>query len=124
MPPAPPPAAPQPTYEQRQQAEKEQHERQYRDIMAEVATRLHEITDLWNAQRLLAFLNIVRDDEGCTTPAEEFLLDLLQASYYRGVTPEYVDFKMGEFRENFNDVLEATKQFTARYAEALKPAAA
>jgi hypothetical protein len=124
-PPAPAPAAPpQLTAEQRQQAENERHERQYRDIMAEVAGRLHEIDTEWTARPLLAVLDILRDENGCTSPTEEFLLDLLREYSHRAVTPEYVDSQMEEYRTNFNEAVETARFFTAKYAEALKPATA
>jgi hypothetical protein len=119
-----PQAAPQPTYEQRQKAGEEILERRRRENMAEIASRLHEFNNEWDSRRLLAFMNIVRGEIGPQTPFETFTMDLISEYCYRGVTPEYVEKHLNDFRDDFEQTVEIAREFSAKYAEVIKAATA
>ena len=122
-PPAPP-AAPQLTTEQRQKADDERHERQHRENMAEIVSRLHDITYSVPSRQLLGFMNILRDENGCVTPFEEFIVELVtDYAWGRSVTPDDVEDQLKEFRESFDMTLETARLFTTHYPESLKPTA-
>jgi hypothetical protein len=119
---APPPPKPEPApapsaYEQKREADQREVDRQYWEMMGEIAARIHEIDGYLNARRVLALLNVMRDFMGSITPAEEFILDLLGEYSYRGVTPEYVESGLADFRANFSDGLAVTRRFNATYPE-------
>jgi hypothetical protein len=74
-------------------------------------------------QRVAQFVDICENNTGCTTPAEEFINDLVMRHYIYSLTPDDVAEDLESFRKNFNDAVETTQYFTAQYPELISPAA-
>lgn len=68
-------------------------------------------------------VDIIEHDQGCSTPAENFVTGLLAAHYlYGGITPETVVRELDPentdgFRVNFGDAIEVAKRLNATYPE-------
>jgi hypothetical protein len=71
-------------------------------------------------QEVALFVDICENDHGCTTPAEEFITDLVVV-YRRGsgLTPDQAAEVLDKFRESFTDALGIAKRFNALYADVL-----
>lgn len=77
-----------------------------------------------DVQQVAQFADLCLNDDGCNTPAEDFITMLVAIHYLRrGLTPDVAAFRLDEFRENFDMMMKAARIFTARYPEAVKPAA-
>jgi hypothetical protein len=74
-------------------------------------------------QSLAWYVDIEDADCGCDTPAEDFITTLVLHHTVRPLTPDDATRKLEEFRENFDGMVRAARAFTARYPEAVNPAA-
>jgi hypothetical protein len=88
-------------------------------LLAKILKSLTEMRT-GSLQEVALFVDICENDHGCTTPAEEFITDLV-AVYQRGggLTPGQAAEVLDKFRENFTDALGIAKRFNALYADVL-----
>jgi hypothetical protein len=100
------------------------HERCHSENMAAIASRLSEFTNDFDSMRLLAFIDILQDESGLLTPLEHLVTDLVGEYCHRGVTPEYVEERSQDFRQEFEEAMRLTRLFTAEYADSIKAAPA
>jgi hypothetical protein len=84
-----------------------------------ISKSLAEIPTL-KLQDVGQFIEISKNDKGCSTPAEQFITDLVMLHSGWGLTPDKAAEKLATFRRDFDDSAEITRRFTARYAEFLK----
>ncbi|HEX4276447.1 MAG TPA: hypothetical protein VHZ74_13885 [Bryobacteraceae bacterium] len=78
-----------------------------------------QLLELRDDQRvnLAHFATILKNDAGCTSPAEEFIMSLVR---YHGtaivpLTPANIKDDLQTFRENFEQTLESTRHFVSLY---------
>lgn len=100
-----------------ERAEKEQHERERRDDLAEIVTRLGEMGH-YDTRVVRTFMEIVEADTGFTTPTESFLRGLI-LDYSMGITitPDSVLQDLEEYRSDFELTARVTRYFTAKYPD-------
>ncbi len=103
------------------ETDKERYARLHRENMAQIATRLGELTHYVYSERVIALLNALRNHHGCVTPAEEFVLDTLSDYSLGGFTPEVAERSLKSFRENFDDAVEVARVMLAQYPNLLTP---
>lgn len=80
------------------------------------------VTELgvYRLQEIARFIDITEHDQGCTTPAEEFITRLVSHYHDFGLTPDYALHAIeGEdgFRRSFDDAVEIARRFAATYPE-------
>ncbi|MCL4852242.1 MAG: hypothetical protein KJZ78_12785 [Bryobacteraceae bacterium] len=78
--------------------------------------------DTSDLQEVAQFIDIVENDRGCTTPAEEFIKNLVFGHYARpgeGLTPKIARAELETFREHFADAVEITKRFNRIYSSSV-----
>ena len=72
-------------------------------------------------QSLMLFAQILDRDIGFLTPAEEFITDLVMEhggySPDRHLTPETAAGALAKFTDNFSEILEGARSFTAQYSD-------
>lgn len=62
-------------------------------------------------QEVARFIDLVENDQGCATPAEELITGLVNNHYWcGGLTPAIVEHELEEFRESFEDAVRAAKR--------------
>ena len=88
-------------------------------LLGMISKSLAEIPTL-KLQDVGQFIEISKNDKGCSTPAEQFITDLVMLHSGWGLTPDKAAEKLATFRRDFDDSAEITRRFTARYAEFLK----
>lgn len=74
-------------------------------------------------QQVAQFIDIVENDHGCTTPAEEFITSLIFGHYARagkGLTPKIARSELQIFCEHFAAAVEITKRFNHTYSAIVK----
>jgi hypothetical protein len=69
------------------------------------------------------FAEIEEANHGAAAPAESFIRHLVMVSHFRPLTPDEAATCLEEFREEFDGMAETARAFTARYPEAVNPAA-
>lgn len=74
-------------------------------------------------QELARFVQIMENDHGCSTPAENLITTLVLKHCLRGLTPESVEEELAEFRTDFNDAVRAAKQFNSQYPKLVQQVA-
>jgi hypothetical protein len=78
-----------------------------------------QLLELRDDQRvnLAHFATILRNDSGCTSPAEEFIMSLVRyhATAIAPLTPANIEDDLQTFRENFEQTLESTRHFVSLY---------
>ena len=100
------------------EAEKQRERREFQEAVAEIATRLHELDHSYDARRVLAVLNALRDDRGSITPAEEFIGSILGTYAHHGaLTPEDVEEDLKAFRESFTDSIENARRLLKQHPD-------
>jgi hypothetical protein len=74
-------------------------------------------------QTVARFVEIAENDCGTVTPAENFIVDLVDRHFYDGLTPEdalaEIEGSSG-FRINFNEAVELAKRFNTQYPQLTK----
>ncbi|MCU1327489.1 MAG: hypothetical protein JWN34_2859 [Bryobacterales bacterium] len=71
-----------------------------------------------NRLRMAEFAVVVTNHRGCTTPAEEMILDLVRGQALGGwaaITPDDIEKYLKSFREEFDYAIEAAKSTVANY---------
>jgi hypothetical protein len=101
----------------------EQREQARNALLAGLIERVSEMCET-RLQSVVRFAEIETNNSGCVTPAEEYLSQLVDDHYERGLTPDDAAERLETFREDFTDVLKTSTRFIARYPETLKPAPA
>jgi hypothetical protein len=90
-------------------------------LISYIMRHVTELDWLDNIQRVAQFVHVVSNYGGCTTPAQTFLVDMVDAHYrYGGLTPEIVARQLDPentdgFSMNFEEQLENAKGFLHRY---------
>jgi hypothetical protein len=88
------------------------------ELLASIVNPLAEMPNHM-LRDIAQFLDICRNASGSTTPAEEFILNLVIVHYMRGLTPEIAADAIEEFRANYDDLREAMKRFNAIYRKSI-----
>jgi hypothetical protein len=60
-------------------------------------------------------IEVIENNLGTTTPAENLILDLLLDHALVGLEPQKAAERVEEFRENFDDAIEAARRLMSRY---------
>lgn len=78
-----------------------------------------DLTDMSEDRRreLAHFAEILNNDHGYATPAEEFITKLVSAHIGIGLTPCCVDRYVEEFRDDFEDMADRVRQFARQYPD-------
>jgi hypothetical protein len=93
-------------------------------LSASLAAMIHKgIAQMrpFQLQEVAQFIDLVLHDQGCTTPAEAFITDLVSDHYaYGGITPERVAEQLDPdnsdgFRFNFVEAIEVARRMRAIY---------
>jgi hypothetical protein len=72
--------------------------------------------DEYSRKVLGSLVKIMNDNRGCFTPAEEFILDLVnQHADWRKMTPDIVEEELKTFRENFDEQVEIAREMVLKY---------
>lgn len=66
---------------------------------------------------LARYAEILDNDRGCTTPAEELITTLVLTHLAGGLTPEDADRCVEDFRESFDMAIRAAQRITRQYPE-------
>jgi|ERR1019366_3130051 hypothetical protein len=100
--------------------------KQEQDIRAALLSKLtQQLTAMCtqHVQEVARFAVIVESDQGCASPAEEFITSMAMHYYHgRGLTPDDVVRQLEHFREDFDDAVETTVRFNAQYPAVVKAA--
>jgi hypothetical protein len=112
----------------RLQKEPSESERRGEQARLELLRELPELPAFY-CRHLSYFLQLLKADRGCVTPIEEFITDLVwrwaesSESPHLALDPDVIvdDLINGSsgLREHFDDAVETTRLFNARYAAAL-----
>ena len=99
--------------------------KQEQDIRAALLSKLTQrLTAMCtqHVQEVAQFAVIVESDQGCASPAEEFITSMAMHYCGRGLTPDDVVRELEHFREDFDDAVETTVRFNAQYPAVVKAA--
>jgi hypothetical protein len=74
-------------------------------------------------ESIAQYADIGEANNGCDTPAEDFIARLVLSHSIRPLTPDDTARYLEEFRENFDSMVEGARNFSAKYPKAVKAAA-
>jgi hypothetical protein len=76
-------------------------------------------------QDIAAFMEILDNNTGCTSPAEEFIATLVShhVIYGDAITPDIVANKLTEFRDDFESAIAVARRVAGQYPNVLLSAA-
>jgi hypothetical protein len=75
-------------------------------------------------ESIAQYADIGEANNGCDTPAEDFIARLVLSHSIRPLTPDDTARYLEEFRENFDSMVEGARIFVAKYPAAVNTAAA
>ena len=93
-----------------------------RDARAALLTHIVEQTaylHLEELQDMAILLEILQNDTGCTSPAEEFITNLLASYQCDDLTPEDAERELAEFKSSFEITIRMAKRALATFGPAL-----
>jgi len=71
-------------------------------------------------QDVARFITLTNNDQGCVTPAEQFIGSLVTGHFLYGLTPKNAAEELEDFRLNFEDALNIARRFNTTYARMLQ----
>jgi hypothetical protein len=88
------------------------------NLMNKIQESLAEMPIVY-VQNVAEFVTIMERYQGCTSPAENFIVTLVEMYAWGHATPEEAELKLEDFRSDFEHAIKTTRFMISRYPDLL-----